>query len=826
MSDFLREFQSCLRRAARRPTFFLLATLLLGVGFGATLLVASLYDQIAVRSLAADRPEQLALVHKMLVSADGHAEPLGRFSLADCRALRRDASALLDLACFEPGDAVAGFDTPARVPTQTVTANYFELLGLRPQAGRLFAIQDDNADPGVVLSHGAWLRRFAGDPAAIGRSLLLDGHSATILGIAPSDFHGIKVGGEPEIYRLANAGQGVDGSYAAIARLAPGPGPGQGLLAAETKLRTLNRALAESRPGQQAFLFVDGKMTRATERIDVVPGQSGESDLRGGFSRSLLLAGGMLALVVLILCFNLANLLAARAVHERRQNAVRRALGATGLRLAAAWLGDSLLLCVAGAGLGILLADLGGPSLLAALPEVQSGATLAFAIDHRVLLMGLALSVLTAALVGSLAAWEASRSPTAAILRGGAAGRNARQSSRWRWALVGAQCALSIVLLVGMSLLATSLGRLLRLETGLPLERVLAFTVDLQKGGTASDGTASDAARLERIREAVAAVPGVDVVSFSTERILAGSSWFTMGAVEGYHPVGSEVMAINTVPVSPGFFETLGLRLLRGRTFTPRETAAGSHAALVNRSFAERYLTGDQPLGRHISFDMQRGDWSAARADDLEVVGVVADAALADVKEQATPRLYTLVDASAEHATFYLRGSRSPADLAADVLPALRRDFAAAAVGPVTTLAEQRDRLLGREHLLRGFSLALGLLGALITAIGLYGVLGLMVSSRGRELAVRLALGARDSAIARLVARQAGGAVALGTVAGLAASVPATTLLRGFLFGVEPGDWHALAAAVGLLLAVAALACWLPVRRATRTDPAAALRAD
>lgn len=811
MLGWILEAKAVGRRIARRPGFFTAAAAMLGVGFGAALLVGSVYDQVVLRTLAVPHPDEVVLVQKMAVSPEGEAQPYGRFPLAECGALRRDAAETLSLACFAEAQAVVGYEAgAARVRVQWVTPGYFAALGVRPALGSLFAADALPAGSvAAVLSDGAWARGFARDPGVVGSSLLVDGRAITVVGVAPGAFQGVEEGAAPDLFLAATQPPAED-AFRAVGRLVPGATR----VAAQTRLRSLYAAIAAQHPGRQSFMVVNGKTSRASERIDVVPGARGASALRGDFSRSVLLAGTLLVLVLLVLCFNLANVLAARAEMERRQSAVRRALGATRGRLGAAWLGESAALCGAGAALGVLLARAAGPRLLAALPEVQAGASLAVDVDGRLLAAAAGLALVTTLLVGVLAAREAARASVSETLRGGGRG-NERQRVAWRWTLVGAQVGLSIVLLAVMGLLATSLGRLLRLETGLPLERVLTVSVDLP---------AADAAQVAMLRREVGSLPGVLQASASGERILEGSAAYRVGAIEGYRPHDDEPMLLNTLPVTPGFFETLGLRLLRGRTFAPGEAPGSSHAVIVSRAFADRYL-GSEPLGRRISFDMRRNDWARRDAEDLEVVGVVADAALGDVREKATPRLYPLLGGTAR-AVFYLRAAGDPVELATAVRDRVRGLVPGAALGEIRTLAGQRDVLLAREHLLRRFSTALGGLAALITAVGLFGVLSLAVSRRTRELAIRRALGARGEQIVRLVATDAGRAVLGGVTAGLVAAVPATRAVRGFLYGVEPGDPGVLALAAFALLAVAAVACWIPVRAALRTDPARALRQD
>jgi putative ABC transport system permease protein len=822
MHRLLQEIPWAARRILRRPGFFVLVTALLAAGTGAALVVASLYDQIVLRRLPVARPDELVLIERMTVADNGDAEPYGRFTRDECKELRRGAADSVDAACWSGGDTVIGFAAGAeRVAAEWVSPNYFSMLGLHAAAGRLFAGADDPArggDSTAVLSYAAWQRRFGMDRGVLGRSVAIDGRPAVVIGVAPAEFHSLVGGNAPEVFLPAATVPPDDDGFQAAGRLRPGVSR----VRAETRLRAVDAALIAAQPGRQMFTIVDGKTAHATERIDVVAGERGDSTLRDSYAHMLVLVSLMVLGVMLILSFNLANLLAAHAADERRQNALRRALGASRGRLAAAWLIESLALTSAGVLLGLALASAFAPALVRALPELGARGAIQFQLDSRIVAAAFVLALVTALLIGALAAWEASRAHLGEVLRG--AGRTAtgeRAGTFWQWTLVGVQVALSVVLLAGMGLLARSLDSLLHLRTGLPIDRVLTFRVDLPR-----TAQGQPQAVLERLRQRLETLPGVRRASYSAIPLLSGAGLYNMLLIEGYQAVPGEVVMPNTMPVGRDFFQALDLPAVRGRTYLTADLAATPRPVVVNRRFAQRYFRGSDPLGRRISLNTDRGAWSRPQPGDMAIVGVVADGVLSDMREQAMPRIYPLVGPAEGSVTYYLRTATPPAALAASVRRAVPAAAPQAALGDILTLESQRDRLLGHERLLGSFSTTLGLLAALLAGVGLYAVVSLAVARRTRDLVVRLALGARRRHIARFACRDAARAVSAGLAAGLAAAVPATALLKTFLYGVEPGDPASLAGSAAVLVLVAAAACWAPLLRALNADPAAVLRQE
>jgi predicted permease len=815
------ELWNACRSLWRHRSFSAVALATIALGLGCATFLIALYAQIVLRELPVERPAELVLAPLTTVSASGEERSFGRYSAREVEEFGRAASGAAELAAYADGEALVGHDgVVEKLPVMWVTASYFDVLGLRPASGRLFTERLDgsgDAAPAAVLSHAAWLRRFGGEPASVGHALGVGEQATTIVGVAPASFRGIDVGAAPELYLLARQVPADQAAFRLFGRLAPT----SSAASLEQRLRSALAAFRATQPSQQRFMVVDGKSSRAEDRIDVVPGARGESSLRGTFSRTLLLVGGMLAVVLLVLVANLATLLAARSLDESRQAGVRLALGASPRRLAASWLAECALLTLAGAALGIGMVALWGRALLAALPVPDLDRAIDLTLDFRAVAATFALAFGCGLAIGALGAWQQGRtSPLVALRAESSTATGGVSRGRWRWALVAIQVALSVVLLVGMGLLVRSLGKLLAIDTGLQLDSLLTFRVDLPQS------EAQPRAALERLRSELAALPGVISASYASTPVLEAWSSFAMLSVEGYRPAPDESVMVNVEPAGPALFGTLGLPILSGRAPGADDLFAEPKPVVVNQRFVERYFPGESPLGRRLSFDFRRGSFAEPRADDLEIVGVVADGPLAHLREKPMPRFYPPLDVDARSVSFLARTRLAPSALVATIPQLVRGVIPQAALSPVRTMVEQRDRLLARERFLSGLSLAFGALALTLVALGLFGVVSFATGRRAKEIALRMVLGANGADVARAVLVDAAIAVAAGAAAGLALAVPGARLLRGFLAGVEPIDPLSFGGALLILAVAAVAACWLPARRSTLLDPAPLLRAE
>lgn len=811
--------RQALRGLRRHPLYCAFAICSLAATLGAGTLVFSIYDAIAYRSLPVERPAELVSVRQLSIDAAGHTPSFSTVTLEEFDELREAAAPTAALAAYSSGDSVIRVDGRTEyAETQWVDPAYFDTLGVRALRGRSFVASDDpryGGSGGVVLRESTWRRLFgAGGDLAVA-TVQVDGTTLPVLGIVPDAFRGFEIGLDPALFGLASQAPDSLAFFHMLGRLAPGTT----VVELESRLRAAHEAMRARQPERQSFMIVDGKSSVATERIQVVDGRRGESPLRGETLLPIALVGGLLGLVLAVLTANLASLLAVRALSERGAAAVRMALGASRAHIAGAWFAESLFLTLTGAVLGLGSVAAWGEDLLiwAPLPGWAQG--LSPSVDLRSATVAVAVAVFVALLVAGLAAWEQMRvSPQLHLREEAATLTKSRGRMRWRNLLIASQVALSVVLLVAMGLFVRSAAALFDIDTGFPLERVLTFRTEIP------EALASDVGgRINALREAVAATPGVAGAGFASGPVLGGVRGYVMAAVEGYEPEPGEIMMLNTVSVSPGFFRSLDFPLASGRFFDDGDLQRSTRSVVVNRAFASRYL-GNDPLGRRLSFNFQRSDWNRPEPDDLTVVGIVDDRMISDVREQPTPRIYPLSDGNAASLSFYVRTPGDPTQLAPAIERLVRQRIPEAAVVAPHTLAEQRDRSLRRELLIRDLTTAFGGLAATLAAFGLFAAVSYHVRERRREFALRQALGSEPGALLVHVFVRGLRPVAWGLVAGVAAAVGLTRLAASQLYGIAPRDPAAFAAAVVLMLLVAGLACLPPALRAARTHPARALR--
>jgi putative ABC transport system permease protein len=803
------------RRFHRHAGFAAIAVGSVAIGVAATSLLASLAAQVLLRELPVPQPSRLVWLAIQNLAADGRLGGDSTLGLADVEELTASVADQATLAAYAGGSAVVAAGRGVeRLEVEWVTPSYFVALGLQPQAGRLFDARDGRGAGVAVAASRAARDRFGGAAAAVNAKIVVDGRPLTVVGVAPESFHSVEVGDAPDFFLLASEAPAARAYFRMFGRLAPAATEA----ALEGSLRTTLAAIHARHPEVQRYMIFGNETLLARERLDILPGARGRSALRGTFSSALAVVAAMLAVFLLVLAANLANLLAARAIEERAMMGLQLALGASRWRLTFEWMLEGLAVALAGTCLGLWGAAAVSPFLLRSLPVAGLEQGLAWRFDWVAVSAGVAVALPLAIAIGGVAAWEAARASYGSILvqKGATA---ARGRARWRFALVAVQVALSMVLLVGMSLLVRTLGALLAVDTGLPLEQVVSFRVDLP-----ATQPLDPSRYFSSLHQELAALPGVDHAGYGSNPALAWVREFSMLAIEGYQPAAGESLLIPTLPLSPGTVEALALPLLQGRSYAPSEAQGPPRTILVNQRFVDRYLPGVDPIGRHVSFAGPRSDWSGQ--DSLEIVGVVAEGRLTHVQEEPTPRVFPLVPTDARTVTFFLRSAADPLHLAPQVRSLLEQRYAEGALGAPITLARQRDILLAEEHFLGRLSLAFGLSAAALAALGLYGVLSYAMRNRQREIALRMALGARAGAVLRLVGKSAALAVASGAVVGGLAAIPAARWLETFLFGVEPHDAASFLGALGLLLAVALVAWWFPARRSTRIDPARLLHTE
>ncbi len=820
-SDAARDLRLTVRQLAARPGFALAAILSLAVGIGADTAIFSALEAVLLRPSPFAEPDRLVMLWETDRASDTRHEPA---SWPDLEDFRRDARSLAGIEAFAGLDAtLAGADEPVRITGLLVTPGLPRLLGVRPLAGRLFAADDGTGQEAsaVLLGESLWRRRFAADPAVVGRTVTLDERPATVVGVLPAAADlGIRQVHERADYSASFGGGAVDvwvalaptaeayprqtHPFLALARLAPG----RGLPAAQRELAAIAARLEARFP------------ENADRGVHL---ESYSEVVFGPVRRPLWVLFGAVTLVLCVMCVNVANLLLARTATRRREVAVRRALGAAGGRLRRQFLVEGLVLAGLGvlSGLGLAAALL--RALVAAAPaDVPrlGGATL----DGTVLAYAVAIGGGVAVALGLLPALEIRRLDPLPGLRSTPRGRGAasRRGGRFRGALVVAEVALAVVLVIGAGLLLRSFWRLRQVDPGFHAAGVLKVQYELPETRYPRDFsrwpdlpeiTGFHARLLERVR----ALPGVAAAA------VAGGHPLDPGFTNSFVIVGREAESadfpeIRTRFLSPGYLDTLGVDLVAGRDLRAADDAHAPAVLLINRAAARRYFPGRDPLGQRIAF------WGTER----RIVGVIGDERFAGLDRPAAPAAYApLAQAPPRTATLLLRLRRGDPRAAA---PAVRRVFAALDPGVVPFAVEPLTATLAASLAPARFTaVLLGLFAAvalLLALIGVHGVLAYGVAERVPEVGLRMALGAtRADVMAAILGRGltlAGAGVGLGLVAAAAGS----RLLASLVYGVTATDPATFLAAPAAILAAALVASALPAVRAVRTDPGRSLRAE
>ena len=833
METFWQDVRYGFRVLRASPGFAAVAVLSLALGIGANTSIFSVVNAALLRPLPVTQPDRLVFVFN-----GSRTNPYSTSSYPDYVDYRDENEVFSDLLTYSSITMSARADDQTElISGSIVSGNFFDALGVRAALGRTFLPEEDatpNTHPVAVISHGMWERRFGGDPKLIGQQLTLNGHAFTIVGVAPRGFNGPEVLENNEIYvptmmqalvRPPRGGFSGDmnpdllGRRGArwmrmIGRLKPGVGIEQAQAAMTAIADGLAQAYPEDNRNTIATLFPVNKVDpQAYTQLLSVAG--------------LLLA--VVAIVLLIACANVANLLLARASARRKEIAVRLAMGASRSRLVRQLLTESLLLSMAGGVVGLLFA-LWTIDLLksATPPDGIFSFTLDYKLDGRVLAFTFLLSLATGVTFGLAPALQASRPDLVPALKDEAsAAAQGRRRFSLRSLLVVAQVALSLMLLIGAGLFLRSLNNAQTIDPGFNSDKILDAQLNINLlRYTKAQGREFYRQVIERIE----ALPGVESASLARVVPMSGagrtSSFLIQGQPgpdnvsrsEGTGPDVENQYTVNTNVIGLKYFSTMGIPLLRGRDFTPQDNEGAPLAAIVNEAFVSRYFDGEEALGKRLSFRGAQGPWS-------QIVGVARDIKYRTLGE--APRPYVYVALQQNHETgmaLHVRTIGDPVSVAGAVrreVQALDQDL------PVTSL-QPMSAVLGSSLFAARMGAVLlgifGLLALLLAAVGLYGVMSYTVSRRTREIGIRMALGAQTGNVLRLVLKEGMALVGGGVAAGLIGAAAVTRLLASFLYGVSPLDAPTFAA-IPLVLALAALlATYLPARRAAKVDPMIALR--
>jgi putative ABC transport system permease protein len=796
----LQDVRYASRTLRRNPGFAATAILSLALGIGANTAIFSLIDALLLRWLPVRDPGRLV---EIMIFQNGKRSD--SFSYPAVRALADQKQIFSGLCGFSSATFNVGpRDAVERTTGAWVSGEYYETLGLQPAMGRLLRRDDDQpgAAPVAVITDEYWQRKFSRGPQAVGRAILIEGSPATIVGISPPGFSGANVGYVADITLPLAANTQLFPEM--TGRLTAGPEwlrilarPQPGISLEQAKAR-----LAVVWP-QMANVTVTPRMPPArrkallTSTLDVIPGGTGWTNLRNQFRRPLLVLMALVAMVLLIACANVANLLLARAQARQREIAVRLAIGASRTRLIRQLLTESVLLASLGAAVAVAFAWFAGRLLVQLLSTWRSAIALDLTPDWRVFGFAAALAIGTGVLFG-----------IAPALRATAARPSSR--SRLNSVLVAVQVAVSFVMLIGAGLFVRTFENLDRIDPGFRHEGVLLVSGDVHRAVT----PARTAFYLDLLHQ-IESLPGVVSASLAGNTPLSGGEWTGRVAIDNQPPSG-ETAHINSI--APRFFETMRTPLVAGRDFTAQDDASSPSVAIVNEAFVRRWFSEGHPIGRHIS----AGDSLA----DMQVVGVVKDAISQSLREPPPPAVYVpLFQRQTEFPAFVVYASGSLTQVASGLRHQLQADLPNTAI-EIHTLTAQVEASLVQERLMATLAASFGVLALILAAVGLYGLITYTVARRTSELGIRMALGAGHANVMWLVIEGALRLLTFGLLLGLPAAWAASRLVTTMLWGLSATDPATIAAAIALLMVTGVLAGWVPARRAARIDPMASLRCD
>jgi putative ABC transport system permease protein len=805
MNTLLQDLRYGARMLFRQPAFTLIAVLMLGLGIGANTAIFSVINSALLRPLPYPQAERIVHLWETNRSQNVLTSTVSPLCFADWR---EQSKSFESISAYRYARlALTGGGEPERIIGIAASAGFFEALGVTPLLGRGFTAEEDK--PGnnrvVVLSHDLWQRRFAGDKNLLGQTIMLDSQQHTVIGVMPPKF---RYPDSAELWMplaldLSRFSRGSHFLFA-IGRLKPGVTPA----AAQAELDVIAGNLEKQYPNNNKGVGIN-----LVPLHDQVVGK----DLR--LRLWVLLAA--VGLVLLIACVNVANLQLARAVARHRETAIRSALGAGQGRLVRQFLTESLLLAVLGGLAGLLLSKW-GVDWLAVVARKQFPQLPEIGLDNRVLGFTLLVSLLTGVIFGLAPALQAVRvNVQTALKESGPSATGQRQGLRSL--LVVSEVALAVVLLVGAGLLINSFFRLQRVNPGFNPENLLTLNIALPnaKYGTPHQQVAFFQQTLQRI----AALPGVQAAGAVNDLPFSGSRSRSSFSIDGRTQQPNESWDADARLISPDYFRAMGMQLSAGRAFTGRDEKDGPGVVIINQTMARRFWPNADPLGKRLTIGMGQEQQLYGKAPSREIVGIVGDLKHQDLTGANEPEMYVpYQQASSPVMSLVVRGRGDSSKLTNAIRGAVREVDREQPISSVLLMEERLARAVATERL-NTFLLALfAAVALLLAASGIYGVMAYTVTQSTRELGIRMALGAQQQDVLKLVLGQGLLLTAIGLAVGVAASFALTHLMRGLLFGITPTDPLVFSSAPLLLTLVALLACYVPARRATKVDPIIALR--
>jgi putative ABC transport system permease protein len=823
-----------LRILAKNPGFTLIAILTLALGIGANTAIFSLLNQVLLRPLPVRNPAELVVL-KSPGPKHGHVWSDGDdseiFSYPLYKALAKNTTVFNGvLARYEFSASIASHGQTDRGSGELVTGNYFEVLGVQPAFGRVLSPADDDvqgAHPVVVLSHAYWGRHFGGDAGVLNQTILVNNTEMTIVGVAQAGFTGIQVGQTPDIFvpmtmkgQMTPIRNGLDdwndSFLAVLARRKPDVSMEQaqaGINADYPGLLDQQAATLKLRKGgkdEKEFL---------SKKIVLSPGSQGRTTAQRDSGPALKALFAMVALVLLIACTNVANLLLAKAAARQREFAIRSALGATPGRMMRQLLVESFLCALGGGALGLILGSWIMNILTQAIVSEAGVRGITAQVDGSVLAFAGAATVASALLFGLIPAWRATRTGVSQMMKDQGSTTSAGPGHvRFRKFLVAGQVAFTLLLLTGGALFSRTLWNLRNQNLGLSMENLITFSISPQLSGY---DEARTVALVDQLRERLAGLPGVLGVGSSQIAVLTGTDMGRNITVEGRQNLDTDDTHVNFDAVSPNYFSTMQIPLLSGREFGMSDTTKSTKVAIINEAMVKEFFPKRNPIG--VRFAMGSGDDAKP---DIEIVGVVKDTRESHVRDADRPFFYQPYSQFGKlfGMSFYVRSQQDPLLIANMLRETVRSADPNLPVYELKTVQRVVDEDLFAERVIAALSAAFAGLAAMLSALGIYGVLAYLVVQRTREIGIRVALGAAAGHVRGLVFKEVGWMVLAGALVGLPAAYGLARLSESLLYGVHASDVPAYAASLAIICVVALAACYIPSRRAARIDPIVALR--
>ena len=824
-----------LRTLFRSPFITLVAILSLGLGIGANSAIFSLFDQMLLRPLPVPKPVEL--VNFKSPGPKPGSQSCGQaggcdeiFSYPMFRDLETAQASFTGIAAHRNFGGSIGYQgTSLSGEGLLVSGSYFPVLGLTPALGRLFTPDDDKTVGShfvVVLSHDYWRTRFSTNPNVLNETLIVNGQTMTIVGVAPRGFAGTTLGNYPGIFvPITMRGlmePGFNGfqnrrQYWAylFGRLKPGVSIEQATVAINGPYHAIvNDVEAPLQKGMSEQTMVRFK----AKEITTEPGNRGQSSFDNEARAPLIVLLAVTGTVLLIACANIANLLLVRGAGRAAEMAVRLSIGANRRQLITQLMTESILLAAFGAVAGLLVAKW-TLDLIASLMPADGGSLIVFSLSPTMLMFAGGAAIITGLAFGLFPAVHSTRPDLANTLKNQAGQPGgAKAARRFRTTLATVQIAMSMALLVPAGLFAKSLFNISRVDLGMKADHMVLFSIAPELNSYTTERTRQ---LFERMEDELSAVPGVTNVVAAIVPVLAGDNWGNSLAVEGFEAGPDTNTNASFNGVGPGYFRTMGIPLMAGREFTRADAFGGPKVAIVNQAFARKFNLGDNPLGKHFG----TGGGPDTKMD-IEIVGMVQDAKYSDVKREVPPQ-YFLPYRQEErlgYGYFYLRTATPPEQMLATIPAVMRKLDASLPLGDVKTMETQIRENVSQDRIISTLSLAFALLATVLAAIGLYGVLAYTVAQRTREFGLRMALGADGGAVRGMVMKQVALMAVVGGVIGLAIAIGVGRLAKSLLFEMEGHDPLVLAGATIALTIVALGAGFIPALRASKIDPMNALR--